>query len=322
MKVKVKDLVANPYRNITKYPIDRAKVDALKTSIKETTFWDNILVRKADNGKFQIAYGHHRHIALKELKLQEVDIPCRKLSDAQMVKIMAEENLQWMTSPAVINETVLATKKFLDAELAKCKTWKEFRSDRFIRPIIQTEPEFRSIKGKGIGRETILKFLGGNWKAWMIEAALATIKSDKMPVEKGGVDRNAVETLPTIEAANKFRNEIKKHRIPKPIQRRIAKKIVDDGIGARDIPDTIREIAKPEHLDRVKKKVMPTLDKYVENTINHIQNVHLELVKIKPNMDCIQSQSTRNQLLRECDKLLKVIGEMKIKEKSNAKKTG
>ncbi len=315
MKIKVNDLVANPYRNITKYPIDRAKVDALKTSIKETTFWDNILVRKADNGKFQIAYGHHRHIAIKELKIEEVDIPCRKLSNAQMVKIMAEENLQWMTNPAVVNETVLATKKFLQEEVDK-SSWEAL--NKSIKCLFADEFVFLNIKGKGVGQTTILKFLGGNWKQWMIQNALATLEADKLPAEKGGVDRRAVETMPNMEAASRFRAEVSKHKIPKPTQLKIAKKIVRDGVGSRDVPDTIRETAKPEHLDRVKKKVMPTLDKYVENAINHIQNVHLELVKIKPSMDCIQSQSTRRQLLRECDKLVKVISE--IKEKENVKK--
>lgn len=36
---------------------------------------------------------------------------------------MAEENLDWSTSPAVTTETVLAAKEFLDAELTK--GWKD-----------------------------------------------------------------------------------------------------------------------------------------------------------------------------------------------------
>lgn len=35
-----------------------------------------------------------------------------------MVKIMAEENLNWETSPRIINETVLATKEFLEKLIA------------------------------------------------------------------------------------------------------------------------------------------------------------------------------------------------------------
>ncbi len=325
MKIKVKDLEANPYRNIGKYPIDRAKVEALKISIKETTFWDNILVRPSSNkGKYQIAYGHHRHIAIKECGLKEIDVPCRELSNAQMVKIMAEENLGWNTSPAVVNETVLATKLFLESAIKDTPCLG--RADKSISSLWADEVSFKKAKtDKMVGREIILKFLGKNWesKGWMIQGALDTIKIDKLSVEEGGVSREAIETLPTIEAANKFRNEAKRHKIPKPTQKRIAKKIVDDGIGTRDIAETIREIAKPEHLDREpKKKVMPTLDKFVGNLTTSVRNVHHDLIKIKPNIGDIQSSTVRRQLLRECVDLSEVLTEIIVKENRNVKKTG
>ena len=135
-------------------PIDRAKVEALKTSIKDTGFWDNILVRKK-NGKYQIAYGHPRLLAIRELGIEKIEAPVRDLEDAAMLRIMAEENIEWSTSPAVINETVLAVKMFLDGELAKYETWEEFRSNKSIRPIIKAEPEFRNIKSKGVGKTLI-----------------------------------------------------------------------------------------------------------------------------------------------------------------------
>ncbi len=320
MKIKVKDLEPNPFRNIASYPIDRAKVEALKTSIKETTFWDNILVRPhpTEKGKYQIAYGHHRHIALTELKLQEVDIPVRKLTDAQMVKIMAEENLQWMTSPAVINETVLAAKNFLDVELAK---YDYATSDKSIRCLFKSKAAYAESKTKGVGRETILKFLGGNWKQWVIQGALATIQADTLPAEKGGVDRKAVEEMPTLEAANRFRSHVSKHRIPKATQRRIAKKIKDEGIGSRDIAETIREIAKPEHLDVAKKTAMPTLDKFVDDTITIMQSLRLKLSRLKPNVKDIRSVRIHGHLFLECDNLVKALNKI-LAEQENVKKTG
>src|SRR4051794_6896894 len=50
MKIDIKELRPNLFRHLERYPIDRAKVDALKRSIKDTTFWDNLLVRKSPNG--------------------------------------------------------------------------------------------------------------------------------------------------------------------------------------------------------------------------------------------------------------------------------
>ena len=320
MKIKVSDLEANPYRNIAKYPIDRTKVDALKISIKETSFWDNILVRPSTNkGKYEIAYGHHRHIAIKEVGLKEIDVPCRELTNAQMVKIMAEENLGWNTSPAVINETVLATKRFLDAELAKFESWK--LSNSFIKQLFQTEAVWRNTKSKGVGQTTILKFLGDNWKQWMVQNALATLKADALPVEKGGVDRKAIETLPNMEQANRFRNEVTKHKIPKPMQRKIAKRIVKEGIGSANIPESVRNIAKPEHLDRVKKKVIPTLDKFVDDTISSMQGLRLKLSRLRPNVVDIQSVRIHGHLFMECDNLIEALNKI-LAEKENVKKTG
>ena len=60
------------------------------------------------SGKVEIAYGHHRMVALQELGIKEVDIPVKALDDATMIKIMANENMEdWETNTSVINETVL-----------------------------------------------------------------------------------------------------------------------------------------------------------------------------------------------------------------------
>ena len=138
MKIKVKDLRPNPFRKIKTYPIDRDKIKALKISINETTFWDNIVARK-NNGKFEIAYGHHRLITLQELGIKEVNIPVRGFDDAMMIRIMANENLdEWKNRPAVINETVLTAKEFLDAELAK--GWKD--SPGAVRVLFSSQHAF------------------------------------------------------------------------------------------------------------------------------------------------------------------------------------
>lgn len=54
------------------------------------------------------------------------------------------------------------TKEFLDAELAKYETWET--SDKFIKGLFDNQRSFETAKGMGIGRDTILKFLGKNWK--------------------------------------------------------------------------------------------------------------------------------------------------------------
>lgn len=51
--------------------------------------------------------------------------------------------------------------------------------DKSIRCLFDSEWDMKNARGKGVGRSTIHKFLGGNWKQWMIQAALAAIKDDE-----------------------------------------------------------------------------------------------------------------------------------------------
>jgi len=57
MKVEIKKVNPNPYRDIKKYPINREKVDALKESIKRAGFWDNIVGRVKNGGLVEAEIG-------------------------------------------------------------------------------------------------------------------------------------------------------------------------------------------------------------------------------------------------------------------------
>ncbi len=107
MKIKLKDLRFNPFHDINIHRIERKKIEELKNSIRTTGFWDNLIVRKSeeDVGRpfklevYEIAYGYHRLIALRELVQEqlidedyEIECPVRKLDDAAMVRIMAASN--------------------------------------------------------------------------------------------------------------------------------------------------------------------------------------------------------------------------------------
>jgi len=256
MKIKVADLEPNPFRKIEKYPIDRKKVEALKTSIKEKTFWDNILVRPhpTKKGKYQLAYGHHRHICLVELGIKEIDVPIRDLDDALMLRIMAEENLAWSTSPAIMTQTILTAKEFLDAELAKYDDLGH--AGEIASMIFSTNSQFENCKKEGVGRHTLIKFLGGNWTDYKIRVALSII-NDK------DLDQKAVCEIPTMEQAEHFRMAVKRHETPKPIQKEIAKTIVKEGVGKRDISDLVAKFSPP----------IPNLKKRKQRKIKNIPNI-------------------------------------------------
>lgn len=115
-KVAISQLKANPFRELDDYPIDREKVDKLKESISETGFWGTIVARKKGSS-FEIAFGHHRQVALVELqqegiigKSEKVDIIVRDLTNEQMIQLMARENLEeWGTNAYIEAQTVEST---------------------------------------------------------------------------------------------------------------------------------------------------------------------------------------------------------------------
>jgi len=225
MKIKVSDLKPNPYRNLEKYKIDPYKVDALVISIKETSFWDNILARPW-NDFYQLAYGHHRLLAIQKVGLKTIDVPIRELDDATMIQIMANENMeQWGSNPTVIKESVRVAKKFLDRELTKYNTIEKMRKSHLIKLLdVKREQEYQKLRTVGSGQTTILKFLGGNWKQHMIQEALVQLRESKEMQE-------AEEVFETQSEAQEFRKTIKKLeekekiRIPEKKKKEVAKQV-------------------------------------------------------------------------------------------------
>jgi flagellar biosynthesis GTPase FlhF len=140
---EIKNIVANPFRHIKRYPIKREKVAALRESLQKTGFWDNVVARARD-GKAEIAYGHHRLAALKEEygPNHQVELIIRKLGDELMIQIMARENMEeWGTNAAVEQETIRAVVEAYGAGL--------IRLPIIIRPdpkVVRYAPSF--VRGK------------------------------------------------------------------------------------------------------------------------------------------------------------------------------
>lgn len=115
MKLKFKDVLSNPYRDLKGNPLLKEKIAELVASINTTGFWDNVVVRKNKAGKYELAYGHHRVAAAIEAKLTEADFIMKDLSDALMIQIMDNENREaYQSSPASVIESVKAVVAALD----------------------------------------------------------------------------------------------------------------------------------------------------------------------------------------------------------------
>jgi len=165
MKVKLKDVLANPFRDMSSYPINQSKITQLKRSIETTDFWDNIVARKCGD-QIEIAYGHHRLTALREMYDGEksFNFIVRDLSDTEMIQIMAHENLdEWGHDSAIERETIRAVvSAFADGKIAMKRP--KGRDDK-----LRYAPGFclgRSSRGDtnlnlAYTAETVAAFLGG-----------------------------------------------------------------------------------------------------------------------------------------------------------------
>ena len=198
MKISVKELRPNPFRHLERYPISREKVEALKQSIKDTEFWDNLLVRKAPDGDgYEMAYGHHRYIALKELRVDEIDVPVRKLDDATMIKIMARENKEeWQWSTTVEQETVRTViEAFAEGKIELPKT-----KDGTTRGHVRVAPSFIAIPDhsgrpeRSYSAATIATFIGSPESR--VEATLNALAV----IERGLIKEEDFEGLSAYQA--------------------------------------------------------------------------------------------------------------------------
>lgn len=65
--------------------------------------------------------------------------------------------------PSIIIETVKATRNYLNAELAKYESWEDASEGLINLLDLANQSTFQNIKTKGVGKNTIQKFLGENW---------------------------------------------------------------------------------------------------------------------------------------------------------------
>jgi|SRR6478736_4118845 len=83
----------SPFRHTDKYPFVRRKIEALKSSINAVGLWEGVIARRNGN-RIELAFGHHRVQAAKELQLTDINIILRDLSDEEMLSFMGRENME------------------------------------------------------------------------------------------------------------------------------------------------------------------------------------------------------------------------------------
>ena len=208
MKVKLKDVHANPFRNMERYPIHKQKILQLKNSIQSTDFWDNIVAREREGGGIEIAYGHHRLAALNELYsgTKEFNWIVRDLDDDEMLKIMAHENLdEWGHDSAIERETIRAVvEAYGRGQIMLGKPPKNQNSTNLrYAPSFCTEKhmvrgapaELGSARANPYTADTINNFLGGTMSSRTIQYTLQAL----CLVERGHLKETQLAGLSSSE---------------------------------------------------------------------------------------------------------------------------
>lgn len=288
MKIKVRDVHPNPYRNIDHYPLNKEKIMALTNSIEKTGFWDNLVGREVD-GKVQIAYGHHRIEALRLANGYgydfEFDLPIKDIDDGTMIQIMANENMQeWSHSIGVTDETVKVTKEYLEKDLVSGNRISEKYNNKNV-----------------VTSNDIADFLG--WSQGKVKQSLKRLNL----VSEGVIEKEAVESLPSSTHAYEFAKGIEKSEVkftPQE-QKQIAKEIVDSGDGKIHVQQRIEAKAfeKKHGKDFGKKKKEKAsqeileFDKELGKIADDIKELSDKFLKLKNLKDELQSVTSKKGLL-------------------------
>lgn len=157
--IPLQDLHPNPFRDFDLHPIDQPQVERLKASINADGFWASVVARPAaDSNGYQMAFGHHRMEAARQLGLEVAPIEVRDLDDRQMVRMLAAENAtQRGTTAAAALDSIQAICKILAYDLLRYDEagFGKIHQNHDIR---YAECRGRLEAGDGIGRGCVQGF--------------------------------------------------------------------------------------------------------------------------------------------------------------------
>jgi ParB-like chromosome segregation protein Spo0J len=238
--------------------------------------------------------GHHRLAALRKVGIKEIDVPVRDLSDTDMAKIMAHENMQeWGSSAEIEQETIRAIidgyaagriKMDMVANSAKRVRYAPFFSEATEKTndLNEGRPSFKYTA------ETLRKFLG-----WEIDKVKDTLNA-LAATEEELVDRSDYNELTTSQAEEVTRltrlveREVAKRqdaKTAKAAAKRVAKKLADGmrkrTITIRDarkiVDDLIASYQAPTH------KPLPDAAKFIDGFVRSFMNYPTEKMVNKLN---------------------------------------
>ena len=260
---KLKDVRANPFRNIDRYPIQPDKIEALRASIQTTGFWSNVVARVVD-GYAEITYGHHRLAALREEygEDHQINLIIRDLDDEDMLRMMADENRpEWEHDTAEQLAMVRAViDAYADGRIKLPKPPKRTKSQviRYAPSCIAGASSPPAGDHPAYTSETVAKFLGWRKKhprTGFRASERITRSLDALElIDRGILSEHDFEGLKTTEAQAVVREAQKaegRHR-GKPDAEHVA------GLVGSGVAEAIRfEGASSNQADRIARTIDP-----------------------------------------------------------------
>lgn len=251
--VELKHIEDNPFREKSAYIYDEDKINELAESMADTSYWENMLARKTKSGRIQLAYGHHRLMALKKLvgegltdyKNIKLNVrPERELTDERMLKIFVQENKDtWGEIPQNLCMSVLQLQAHLTGVLDASKDKDEFlKRIGDIGALKIDDRAFTRAKNAGVGATMISQFLGDTWSRQTISDALQVINDDEATFK-------LAQNLPSVTLANRFQKLVtlqlktkKKEAVmaEEDVQRKVQDQILKHGLTRADVENAIK----------------------------------------------------------------------------------
>lgn len=150
-RVKLGDLRPNRFRNLKDYPLEPTVIEALKASITESGFWNNLQAIQNEGGAIELRFGHHRLAAGLELYGPDHEVAVEIVPFAgedSLQTALTYENAVHRNKVAHCHEMVEVRRKWWDDKVfVAYPTWDDAIEDRcnyfgersgiFTRPLLE-----------------------------------------------------------------------------------------------------------------------------------------------------------------------------------------
>ena len=193
--VRLADIRPNPFRDLTRYPVSPAKVEALRRSMRTTGgLWIPLSVRHhtSETGLYELAAGGHARLEAMRVDaarqglsdVAEVEVRIRDHTDEEMLRMLANENAEeWGLGVKHDREMVRVARQHL---LSNPGLWKRTTTN----------------KDAGPGPRAIARLLGGVWAK--ATKKIASHLEILVPEEGREVEPDIVESLRTLAQQRRF----------------------------------------------------------------------------------------------------------------------